>query len=222
MTAWKGFLHLWKIPVFYLQFVSFVVVYAAINASNTLIAQAIEPYGGKPEAAGISAALMICVGIGEATIVSPILDRLRCHIIALKIIVPLLASTFIALIFVPQTGSAVGLYVTFAAMGATAFSITPCVLEFQSASTHPVSPEVSSVVCWTGGHLFQAALIVIMSSLTNTSEDLGQPKGSLIKGYIVQAVLVWLVVPAALLTDVGPFKRPKQSQIQGTSMYLRR
>ena len=148
---------------------------------------------------------------------SPILDHTKKHLLTLKIIVPVLASTFLVLAFVPQSKSLAAVYITFAALGALSFSVTPCTLEFQAAWTHPVPPEISSTICWAGANLSTAIFIQIIDAFGRQKQLDGQPHGSVFNGLIFQAVMTFLVIPCALLTGVGIFKRSPASKVYGSA-----
>lgn len=205
-----------RMPAFYLQFISFSVLGAALSASTSLVNQIIHPFGFSEKDAGIAAAMTVFVGLAGAAVVSPLLDRTKKHLLVLKIIVPILAGAYLVLAFVPQSKSAAALYIIYAVLGALSFSVTPCVLEFQAAWTHPVPPEVSSVICWLGANVMTAVLIEVMDSLGRQKQLDGQPRGSIFDGLIFQAVIAWLVVPCALLTGVGIFKRSAASKVYGS------
>ncbi|KAK4547661.1 hypothetical protein LTR36_000618 [Oleoguttula mirabilis] len=196
---------------FYLMFASFTIFVAAFQTSANLVVQMLQPYGFSEVQAGIASSVMVFVGIIAAAIASPILDRLQNHMLAVKCLTPVIAGSYLILIFIPQTHSVAGIYVIFAVIGAASFSITPGTLEFQAAWTHPVSPEVSSTICWSGGQLFTAIFIIVMDSLVNKKTWHGQPPGSLAKGLVFQAAMTVLCVPLTLLTGRWIFKRPAAS-----------
>lgn len=116
-------------------------------------------------------------------------------------LVPVIAACYVALVFVPTTGSVVGVYVLMGVLGAASFSLVPLALEMLvDVSGVGVGAEVSSALCWAGGQLGGAVFIVVMDAL----------QGS--RGCVFQAVLALVVVPAPLClgfwgTGVGIGKR---------------
>ena len=182
-------------PVFYLQFIGFVVFAGAIDALTTIVNQGLEPYGFPQVDAGYAVAFLIFVGVFVALIISPILDRTKAHLITLKVLVVILASSYTVLPFIPETHSTAGLYVVFAFIGASSLSVEPCVLEFQAATTHPVSPEYSSVICWSGAKIMTALFTYVAgNALMLKRPEEGQPKGSLFNGFIFLAASLWITV----------------------------
>ena len=93
----------------------------------------------------------------------------------------------------PGTRNLAGPYVVFAILGASSFSLLPCALEYLVLITHPVSPEITSVICWTTGQLLGAIFIIIMNALRGGFA--GEPAKSMIRALIFQAVLAWVVMP---------------------------
>ena len=225
-------------PVFYLQFFSFMFLYvhlwepshhqiiadfvstassaSAFDATATVVNQLIEPYGYSQINAGYSIMFMIFIGIILALVISPILDRKKGHLIAQKIIVPVIAIGYTILPFIPQTRSVAALYAIYAIIGGASLSMEPVALEFQASWTHPVSPEFSSVICWAGAKVMGAIFILAVGNdLWITNPEDGQPQGSLFYGLIFQFVMVWLCVPFALMTGFWIFKRPAASVVKG-------
>ncbi|CAK3864356.1 Major facilitator superfamily domain-containing 7 [Lecanosticta acicola] len=202
-------------PTFYVQFISFAVFAGAIDAVITISNQAIHPYGYPQQDAGYAIAALVFVGIATAMVISPILDRTQAHLIALKVIVIFTAAAYTALPFIPQTRSVAGLYIIFALIGAGSLSIEPCVLEFQAAWTHPVSPEFSSVIGWCGAKVIGAIFIIVAGdSLALKKPQEGQPVGSLFNGLIFIAAMCWVCVPLSLMTGTI-IKRPAASVVEG-------
>jgi FLVCR family MFS transporter 7 len=79
--------------------------------------------------------------------------------------VPLLGIGYLAFTWAPQTGSVAAPYAISALLGAASFSLVPIALEWLIEQTHPVSPEVTSTICWTGGSLLGACFILISDAL---------------------------------------------------------
>ena len=71
--------------------------------------------------------------------------------------------------------------------------------------THPVSPEISSTICWTVGQLFGAIFIIVMGALKGGWES--EPPRSMIRALIFMAVLAWVAVPFVYWLGTGRVKR---------------
>lgn len=181
---------------FYLLLLPFSVYVGFFNAASSLINQIFEPYGFSEDHAGIAGALLIVVGLVSSAIVSPYVDKTKRYLPVIKAIVPLIAACYLALIWMPQTRSLPGPYVVCSLLGATSFSLLPCALEYLVLITHPVSPEISSTICWSAGQLLGAVFIIIMDALKGGLK--GEPDGSLKRALIFQAAIAWAVVPLPL------------------------
>lgn len=202
-------------PIFYLQFITFSVFAGAIDTVLSVTNQALTHYDFNERVAGWLIGVLVFVGIGASMVISPILDRTKTHLIALKIIVFIIAGCYTAIPFIPQTHSLAGLFIVFAVLGASSLSIEPCVLEFQAAWTHPVSPEFSSVIGWTGAKVVGAILILAVGDwMALKKPQEGQPTGSLFNGLILIAAMCWVCVPLALITGTV-VKRPAASMVEG-------
>jgi FLVCR family MFS transporter 7 len=189
---------------FYLILLPFSVYVGQFNAVSSLINQILEPYGFSEDEAGIAGALLIVVGLVSSAIVSPYVDRTKRYLPVIKVIVPLIAVCYLALIWMPQTRSLPGPYVICSLLGATSFSLLPCALEYLVIITHPVSPEISSTICWSAGQLLGAVFIVIMDALKGGAS--GEPDGSMKRALIFQAVIAWVVVPLPLALGYWRFQ----------------
>lgn len=189
---------------FYLILLPFSVYVGLFNAVSSLINQIFEPYGFSEDDAGIAGALLIVVGLVASAIVSPFVDKTKRYLPVIKVIVPFIAACYLALIWMPQTRSLPGPYVICSLLGATSFSLLPCALEYLVIITHPVSPEISSTICWSAGQLFGAVFIIIMDALKGG--DPGEPAGSMKRALIFQAAVAWVVVPFPLALGYWRFQ----------------
>lgn len=192
---------------FYLILFPFSVYVGFFNATSTLINQIMEPYGFSETEAGIAGGLLILVGLISAAIVSPFVDRTKNYILTIKVLVPLVAASYLALIFMPSTRTIAGPYVVCAILGATSFSLLPCALEYMALITHPVSPELSSTICWTAGQLLGAVFLIIMTALRGPGDWKGEPSGSMSRALVFQTVIAWVVVPLPLMLGTKGFRR---------------
>lgn len=115
----------------------------------------------------------------------------------IKILVPVVAAMYLALVFTPGTRSLAANYVVLSLLGAASFSLVPLALELLVDVTFgDVGPEVSSTVAWTGGQLGGSVLILVMDALKGTS---GEPAGSLKSALGLQAGVAWVVVPCVMV-----------------------
>ncbi|KAL2352366.1 cell surface receptor/MFS transporter [Cryomyces antarcticus] len=216
---------------FYLVLVPFSVYVGFFNSTSSLLNQILEPYGFseaeagvKPKLVSIAGGLLILVGLVTSAVVSPFIDRTKHYLPAIKILVPLVAASYLLLVFAPPTRSLAAPYVACALLGATSFSLLPCALEYlveitnrNAPPTHlgsrspgnnratpppppPVGPEVSSTVAWSGGQLLGAVFVLVMGALKDEAgaQGPGEPKGSMRRALVFQAVLAWAVVPLPL------------------------
>ncbi|KAG9962672.1 MFS general substrate transporter, partial [Aureobasidium melanogenum] len=178
---------------FILVLIAFGVYVGFFNAVSSLINQIFEPYGFTETDAGIAGAILIFVGLGASAAVSPFVDRTKLYLPTIKLLVPLIAIGYLALIFMPETRTTAGPYAICALLGAASFSLLPCALEYLVEITHPASPEVSSTICWAGGQLLGAIFIIVMDALKGGLA--GQPKDSMKRALIFEAVISCLAVP---------------------------
>lgn len=192
---------------FYLMLIPFSVYVGCFNATSSLINQIFQPYGFSETEAGIAGGILILAGLISSAIISPIFDRTKSYVMPVKIIIPVIAICYIILIFMPGTRSLPGPYVICGLLGATSFTLLPVALELLSILTLPVSPEVSSVIAWSGGQILGGILIVVMDALKSSNGWDGEPKGTLKQALILQAAIACLVVPLPLFLGIWKFRR---------------
>jgi FLVCR family MFS transporter 7 len=186
-----------KNKAFALVLIAFGVYTGFFNAVSSLINQIFEPYGFTETNAGIAGAILIFVGLGASAVVSPFVDRTKRYLPTIKLLVPLIAIGYVLLIFMPETRTVAGPFITCAILGAASFSLLPCALEYLVEITYPASPEVSSTICWTGGQLLGAIFILLMDALKGGLSD--QPKDSMKRALIFQAVVSCTAVPCVFV-----------------------
>jgi len=85
-------------------------------------------------------------------------------------------------------------------LGAASFSLVPVALEYLCEITYPVSPEVTSTICWSGGQLLGAIFILISDKLTDGPEGGlgGTTPFNMQRALWMQAILALVVVPMPL------------------------
>lgn len=162
-----------------------------------------SPYGFDDTASGIAGAVLIVVGLVAAAITSPILDRTKAFLFAIKLAAPLIGLSYLAFVWMPATRAIAGPFVVLAVLGASSFSLVPVASELLVEWMHPVSPEVTSTLAWAGGQLL-GALFIIISDALKAGADASPPE-NMDKALIFQAVIAMAVLPLPL--SLGLFGR---------------
>ncbi|TVY71209.1 Solute carrier family 49 member A3 [Lachnellula suecica] len=203
---------LFSSPEFYMIMIPFTLYVGLFNSISSLINQMLEPYSFSETDAGIAGALLIVVGLVTSAITSPIIDRTKSYLLAIKINVPIIAICYLAFTWAPQTRSLGAVFAILSILGAASFSLVPVVLEYIIEITHPVSPEVTSTICWTGGQLLGAIFIIISDALRaggvsdGTADDhTTRPPGNMYRALVFQTVMAVIAVPLPLM--LGLFGR---------------
>ncbi|QIW98698.1 hypothetical protein AMS68_004216 [Peltaster fructicola] len=186
-----------KNTVFFLLAIPFVVYVGLFNAISSLLNQIFQPYGFSDDDAGIGGAILIVAGLVAAAVASPIIDRTRLFLLAIRLLVPILAVIYVALIFMPQTQDLPGSWIVLAALGAASFSLLPCALEYLAIVTHPVSPEISSTICWSLAQLSGAIFILIMDALKAGRQ--ADPSYNMYNALVFQACIACIAVPSTMM-----------------------
>lgn len=195
---------------FWLLLVPFAVYVGFFNSVSSLVNQIMEPYGFSDTDAGIGGALLIVVGLVAAAVTSPILDRTKAFLPAIKVAVPLLALSFLVFIWMPATRGLAGPYIVLSVMGASAFSLVPVAVEFLVELTHPVSPEVTSTLAWSGGQLLGGIFIVVSDALKAGAD--ADPPFHMRRALVFTAVVALLVAPLPMC--LGLFGRGDKVQLR--------
>jgi MFS family permease len=192
-------------PEFYMIMIPFSVYVGLFNSCSSLINQMLAPYSFSETAAGIAGALLIVVGLVASAVTSPIIDRTKSYLVAIKLQVPIIALCYLAFTWAPGTRSFAAVYAILSLLGAASFSLVPVVLEYLIEITHPVSPEVTSTICWSGGQLLGGIFILISGALrdsdggdADTDNGTARPPGNMYRALIFQAVLALVVAPLPL------------------------
>ncbi|KAL2266206.1 hypothetical protein VTJ83DRAFT_5558 [Remersonia thermophila] len=172
---------------FWLLVLPFAVYVGLFNSVSSLINQILLPYGFNDEEAGIAGALLIAVGLVAAAVSSPVIDRTKSFLAAVRIAVPLIAASYLAFVWMPGTRSLAGPYAVMAVLGAASFSLVPVAVEYLVELTHPVSPAVTSTLAWSGGQLLGGVFIIVAGALKAGEE--GDPPGNMHDANVFHAVL---------------------------------
>jgi len=196
---------LFTYPEFYMIMIPFTLYVGLFNSISSLINQILQPYSFSENDAGIAGALLIVVGLVTAAITSPIIDRTKTFLFAIRLQVPIIAICYLAFTWAPQTRTIAAPYAILSILGAASFSLVPVVLEYLIELTHPVSPEVTSTICWTGGQLLGGIFILISNALRASGPNDGSaddhtnlPPGNMWRALIFQTVIALVVVPLPL------------------------
>ena len=113
----------------------------------------------------------------------------------MKVLTPIVGISYLAFIFAPPTRLVYAPYIILALLGASSFALVPIALEYLAEVTYPVSPEVSSVVCWAGGQLLGAVFLIIMGLLKDDegTEMKNYPPGNMQRALIFEGCIACLV-----------------------------
>jgi len=208
--------HMLRSRPFYIVIITFGAYTGTFNAFSSLLNQIFYPYGYTEDEAGICGAVLIVVGLVAAAILSPILDRTHAYLLGIKILVPLTALPYLAMIWAPQTRTIAAPYILSAVLGAASFTLLPVSLEYLVEITYPASPEVSSTICWAGGQLFGGIFIVVMNALKDDRDvnldkvqadgrgagGNSRPPGNMYNALVFQAVVAMAVLPLPLMLGI--------------------
>lgn len=198
---------------FWLLFIPFAVYVGFFNSISSLLNQILLPHGYSDEDAGIAGALLIVVGLVASAITSPLIDRTKSYLLAIRVAVPLIGLSYLIFVWMPATregGGVAGPYVVMAVLGAASFSMLPIVVEYLVELTHPISPAVTSTLAWSGGQLLGGVFIVISGALK--AGDDGNPPGDMKNALIFHAVVALVVVPLPLC--LGMFGRADKLELR--------
>ena len=175
----------------------FSIFVGLFNAVSSLINQVVIPYGYSETQGGISAGILIGSGLVSAAITSPLNDRYKWYLGAIRLLVPISGVMYLCLIYAPA--SSYGIWPTYLVcgiLGASSFSMLPIVLEYLAEVTYPYSPEIGSTLSWSAGQLFGGIFIIIQSQLTASST--ANPPYNMHKSLIFSAVVAMVFTPFPL------------------------
>jgi MFS transporter, FLVCR family, MFS-domain-containing protein 7 len=194
----------------WLLLVPFAIFVGLFNSTSSLLNQIMGPYGFTNDESGIGGAVLIAVGLVTAAISSPILDRNKKFLPAIRVLVPIIALGYLAFVWMPETRGIEGPYIVLAILGAASFAVVPVVLECLIELSHPLSPEVTSTVAWAGGQLFGAIFIIVSDALVADKE--ATPPRNMKNALIFQAVIAMTTAVTPLC--LGLFGRQDQVRLR--------
>ncbi|PHH91239.1 hypothetical protein CDD83_1198 [Cordyceps sp. RAO-2017] len=190
-------------PELWLVLVPFFVQVGLFNSVSSLLNQMMVPYGFSDDQAGVAGAVLIFVGLVFAAVASPVLDRTKAFLPAIRLFVPLISLCYLAFVWMPETRAVAGPYVVLAVLGAASFASVPVALEFLTELSHPLSPEVTSTTAWAGGQLFGAVFVLVGGALAAGPD--ADPPANMKSSLVFHGVVAMLVAPMPLF--LGLFGR---------------
>lgn len=203
-------IELLKTYEFWCILIPFTAYAGVFNSVSSLINQILSPYGFSESDAGIAGALLIVVGLVCAAITSPITDRYKHYLGMIRVLVPIIAASYIGLIYAPASSYGIApMYVVCALIGATSFALLPVALEYLVELTYPYSPEIGSTMCWTMGQLSGAVFIIIQNALK--AGDDASPPQNMHNALIFSAVVCCVAVPFPI--TIGMFRNVRRRRL---------
>ncbi|KAL1938967.1 hypothetical protein VTO73DRAFT_11120 [Trametes versicolor] len=189
----------------------FGVLVGVINAFTVLTAQHLEPYGYSDTVSGLMGAVLLLVGLVAAAITSPLYDRVLTHHLALscKVLCPVLAACWLALIWEIRPNNAAALFVLMAVIGATGLTLLPAVLELAVELTR--NADGSSAILWASTNLF--GLIFVLSEDALRAGPSASPPLNMHHAVIFQAVLVSAVITFIYLVEGKQTRRARDEEM---------
>ncbi|KAE8144764.1 major facilitator superfamily domain-containing protein [Aspergillus avenaceus] len=195
---------MFKTLEFWLILIPFSIYVGFFNSVSSLLNQILSPHDFTETEAGVAGGILIIVGLISSAIVSPITDRYKHYLGTIRVLVPIVAICYIALIFAPSSPAGIApSFVVCALLGASSFALLPVVLEFLVEITYPFSPEIGSTICWTGGQLLGAVFIIAQDAL-KAGRDASPPE-NMRNALIFAAVIAAVAVPFPI--SIGLFGR---------------
>ncbi|KAI5281529.1 hypothetical protein KEM54_003222 [Ascosphaera aggregata] len=189
-----------KSPEFLVIWIAFSIYVGLFNAFSSVINQVLQPHGFSEDESGIAGAVLIFVGLGAAAIVSPFTDYHKHYLLTVKILVPIIAASYIGMVWAPNPKTVAPAYAVCGVIGATSFSALPVILEYVVEITYPIPPEVPSTLCWMGGQIFGAIIVIIDDALKAPVD--ASPSENMTRSLIFQGVIAGATVPMPLMLGV--------------------
>ncbi|KAL4932233.1 putative cell surface receptor/MFS transporter (FLVCR) [Aspergillus undulatus] len=191
---------------FWLVLIPFGVYVGFFNSISSLLNQILSPYNFSETEAGIAGGILIVVGLISSAILSPLTDKYKHYLGTIRILVPIVAVSYISLVFAPPSPAGIGpSYVVMAILGASSFGLLPVVLEYLVEITYPFSPEIGSTICWTAGQLLGAVFILIQDALKAGPGPADNPPLNMRNALIFSAVVACVAAPLPIC--IGLFGR---------------
>ncbi|KAL7410407.1 major facilitator superfamily domain-containing protein [Mrakia frigida] len=150
---------------FWILIALFGILVGAFSAFTTEVNGLFVPYGYSVNAAGNMSAGLIITGLLTALLSAPLFDRVLTHHLALaaKVLIPISAGMFMALIWVIKEDNVVPIVVVLCVLGGSLFVLLAVGLELAAEVTR--QPEASSSALFFASNLFAFVSIVVMDAL---------------------------------------------------------
>ncbi|KAI8640411.1 major facilitator superfamily domain-containing protein [Parasitella parasitica] len=210
LTLRQGAILLLKNPHFLILTIIHSLNIGLSIAWNGLMNQAISPYGYTDNEIGNIAAIGVVGGTLGCLMSGPIIDRTKQHKILLKIMAPLMFSTYVAFVFVVKKDSfAAILYTNMLSQFFLSFMVPVCV-ELGVEVSYPVTESLSTSILWQIAQLVGFILVLIMDLFRDEN---GEPKDNLYKALIFQAAIAGICFVFSMLFS-GPMTRTEALKVQ--------
>ncbi|KAI0632840.1 MFS general substrate transporter [Trametes polyzona] len=189
----------------------FGVMVGVVNAFTVLTAQHLEPYGYSDTVSGLMGAVLLLVGLIAAAVTSPLYDRLLTHHLAFscKVLCPVLAACWIALIWEIRPNNTAVLFVLMAVIGAIGLTLLPAVLELAVELTR--NADGSSAILWFSTNLFGLVFVVAENALREGPD--ASPPLNMHKAVIFQAVVVTGVITLIYFAEGKQPRRARDEEM---------
>ncbi|KAL0956303.1 hypothetical protein HGRIS_002460 [Hohenbuehelia grisea] len=176
----------------------FGVNVGATNAFAILTSQIFEPQGYSSDISGLMGACLLLAGIIAAIVTAPLFDRVFTHHLAVttKIMVPIIAGSWLSLIWAVKPNNTGGLFAIMAIIGICAVTMLPVGLELGCELTR--NADGSSAILWFMGNLFGVIFILSQGALRagpDAAPPLNMHKALIFNGAFLMgsAALIFLV-----------------------------
>ncbi|KAJ7188327.1 major facilitator superfamily domain-containing protein [Mycena filopes] len=150
---------------FTIVFFVFGVLAAAINVFGVLTGEILQPVGYSSDTAGFMGAVLLLSGIVAAVVTAPLFDRvLTSHLaITTKFLVPVLAVSWLSLVWAVKPNNTAGLYAICALIGVASVTMLPVSLELACEITR--NADGSSALLWTACNGLAIIFILVEGAL---------------------------------------------------------
>ncbi|KAF8851769.1 hypothetical protein BDZ45DRAFT_765962, partial [Acephala macrosclerotiorum] len=131
-------------------YIKFTIFVRFFNAIDSLLFQILSFYGISLDTSGYLGATLIGYGLVATTIAFPIIDKFQAQLISMKMVAPIIGVCYLAFIWIPGK-PVVATYIFLGVLGGASFTLLPVTLEWIANDSRPISPEVTSPLCWIVG-----------------------------------------------------------------------
>ncbi|KAG2215195.1 hypothetical protein INT46_001471 [Mucor plumbeus] len=210
LTLRQGTMLLLKNPHFLILLIIHSLNVGLSIAWNGLMNQAISPYGYSDSEIGNIAAIGVVGGTLGCLMSGPMIDRTKQHKVLLKIMAPLMFTTYVAFIFVVKKDSfAAILYTNMLSQFFLSFMVPICV-ELGVEISYPVTESLSTSILWQMAQLVGFILVLVMDLFRDKN---GEPKDNLYKALVFQAAIAGICFFFSMIFN-GPMARTEALKVQ--------